>query len=453
MSDPLISVRQAKEHAVDDHHQTDMRSYEETVTATDVSDRIGDILRSAREEIGWQISELAQDLCVNGRYLEAIESGNYDQLPGRAYAIGFVRTYAGRLGLDTHEAVELFKREVATHDAEGDLAFPEPVQDRKTPIGAIIVLTIVLGVVIWGVISILNSDDTQEPGVAEVPNELAESTGLSPANPIVAETKPAETLTEEAANVNQQSNPNSERQTEIEQTGLAQVAQSSDPEVLPETESTTSNTSTSAAEEQSILDTVSSETLPASSEDATDIIAIATETNTEINSADSTDADALGTEEEGADQDPQPVVYGQVQGDVRVVLTATAPSWVMVKNSSGRTVFTRTLNKGDIYRVPNISGMVLRTGNAGGLSVSVDGNIAPALGPNGAVRSQIVLEPEPLVAGIQQIRPKPPAESQNTAPTPSTTSETSNSAVATPSVVQSNSATERPAAPIVKPNF
>lgn len=441
MSDPLISVRQAKEHAVDDQHHSDAPLADQSANATDT---IGNILRSAREEIGWDIKELAQDLCVNSRYLEAIESGDHDKLPGRAYAIGFVRTYAGRLGLDTHEAVELFKREVASHDAESDLAFPEPVEERKTPIGAIIILALVLVIVVWGVFTILTTDDTQEPGVAEVPNELAESTGLTPTvtdtppTDVTPDAQPIEAETSETVTTDVVAEPNPATQ------GASEANGATENQPAPQVETVSPQTNAGAvAIEEAILPATTSEIVTPVQETAPSV-----QENT--GSVETAEQNAeTATNEEAESAEPEPVVYGQVTGSVRVVLTATAPSWVMVKNSSGRTVFTRTLNKGDSYRVPNISGMVLRTGNAGGLSVSVDGNPAPSLGPSGAVRSQIILEPEPLVAGIQQIRPKPPAE-QATPVAPSAGSSTTAPAAATESSPTSES---RPSAPAPKPNF
>ena len=39
------------------------------------------------------------------------------------------------------------------------------------------------------------------------------------------------------------------------------------------------------------------------------------------------------------------------------------------------------------------------TGNAGGLEISVDGDIVPSIGPSGAVRRNILLDPDALVEG------------------------------------------------------
>jgi len=61
-------------------------------------------------------------------------------------------------------------------------------------------------------------------------------------------------------------------------------------------------------------------------------------------------------------------------------------------------VFARVLKAGESYRVPR-SGLSMRTGNAGALTVLVDGKAAPSLGPIGTLRRDVALEPEALLAG------------------------------------------------------
>ena len=72
---------------------------------------------------------------------------------------------------------------------------------------------------------------------------------------------------------------------------------------------------------------------------------------------------------------------------------------MQVRDNDGNVIWTRILRAGDSYRVPNRSGLTLLTGNAGALEVRVDGKAAPPLGAEGAVRRNIVLDPEKLAAG------------------------------------------------------
>ncbi len=52
---------------------------------------------------------------------------------------------------------------------------------------------------------------------------------------------------------------------------------------------------------------------------------------------------------------------------------------------------------GDRIAVPDLPGLTLFTGNAGGLEIVVDGRPLPSLGPVGAVRRNIPLDLDALL--------------------------------------------------------
>ncbi|HEY9567811.1 MAG TPA: DUF4115 domain-containing protein, partial [Thalassobaculum sp.] len=83
----------------------------------------------------------------------------------------------------------------------------------------------------------------------------------------------------------------------------------------------------------------------------------------------------------------------------RVMIRATGDSWVQVRDAQGAALFTRVLREGDVYRVPEQSGLRLATGNAGALEILVDGTPAPSLGSFGEVVRNVLLEPAQLIAG------------------------------------------------------
>jgi len=95
----------------------------------------------------------------------------------------------------------------------------------------------------------------------------------------------------------------------------------------------------------------------------------------------------------------EPQVYGSDNADARVVLRANQDAWVQVRDREGTLLLTRVLRVGDSYRVPNQEDLTLLTGNAGGLEILVDGTPLAPLGPVGAVRRNIPLDPDQLVAG------------------------------------------------------
>lgn len=87
-------------------------------------------------------------------------------------------------------------------------------------------------------------------------------------------------------------------------------------------------------------------------------------------------------------------------GAGRIVVKAKANSWIQVRdNAAGELVLTRMLMSGDSYIVPDRSGLILSTGNAGALEILVDGEPVPAVGGEGTVRRKIALDAERLKSG------------------------------------------------------
>ncbi len=84
---------------------------------------------------------------------------------------------------------------------------------------------------------------------------------------------------------------------------------------------------------------------------------------------------------------------------MRIVLLAVQDSWVQIREADGNLVGAQLLRPGERYRVPNRGGLLLLTGNAGGLELLVDGKKAPPLGPVGAIRRNVPLDPDSLLAG------------------------------------------------------
>ncbi|WP_137125001.1 helix-turn-helix domain-containing protein [Roseomonas sp. HF4] len=110
--------------------------------------RVGEELREARLSLGASVEDVAERLRINRRYIHALEEGRLKDLPGPAYAVGFVRSYATALGLDPDEAVRRFRDMTggAASGRNGDLVFPEPVPSRGVPAGALVAVGAVLAV-------------------------------------------------------------------------------------------------------------------------------------------------------------------------------------------------------------------------------------------------------------------------------------------------------------------
>ena len=107
---------------------------------------------------------------------------------------------------------------------------------------------------------------------------------------------------------------------------------------------------------------------------------------------------------------PAPAQPAAAQGPV--VLTATGPAWVQVKDG-GTTLFEGQLAPGQTYAVPATAiAPVLRAGAPEALRITVGNAVAPPVGPAGQVTSNVSLKPADLMRGPAQPAPAattPPA--------------------------------------------
>jgi len=145
---------------------------------TDMS--VGEILQRARLHYGQSISDIERALRIRASLIEAIESGNMEDLPGRAYAIGFVRSYAEYLSLDADRIIHLFKEQSVGDEAKVALHFPVAASESKMPALWVVVATLMLAVgvlVMWAAYQETDRTMVMEiPPVPEVMKERVETT-------------------------------------------------------------------------------------------------------------------------------------------------------------------------------------------------------------------------------------------------------------------------------------
>jgi cytoskeleton protein RodZ len=84
-------------------------------------------------------------------------------------------------------------------------------------------------------------------------------------------------------------------------------------------------------------------------------------------------------------------VFGAKGEDVHVVLKANRAIWLIIEDASGKRLATQSLNKGDIYRVPNRPGLRATVQDGGAITYLIDGVEKGVLGQPGNV-----LAAEPL---------------------------------------------------------
>lgn len=357
-------------------------------------DRVGDMLRAKRESMGKSIADVVDTIRIQTRYMEALENSRLEDLPDTVYALGFVRTYSEYLGLDPGEMVAQFKEESQGIKTGTILTMPEPIEEAKVPTAAIFFVAIVLAAVGYGVWYFLADRDSVVSQVApDVPASVASVAGQEASPPVVVLPAPAAgtTVTVES--------PTS--------AAPAAVAVTEGDTPPPAVESATAPTEPVApvatippatdppapAIELAVVPPAPATQEPVESVTVTQPPPAPAPAEPETVSVDTATAPPIVE----APRDPR--VYGLGNTDARVVITALEDAWVEVTDVDDARLFSRVLRKGDSYRAPNREGAKFVTGNAGGLSITVDGVTVPPLGPSGLVRRNVKLDPDLLKSG------------------------------------------------------
>jgi cytoskeleton protein RodZ len=298
---------------------------------------VGQDLRTARLRRGEDLATVSRALKIRKEHLEAVEEDRIENLPGKTYAIGFVRSYANYLGLDAVAVLDRFKQEISGRPVEHTPSIT-PIPDdepRRLPHGWRIVAGIVVVLLGYGAWHLFSTGSTQ---VAVPP-----APSLNP--PKAAPPKPAPQSTQTAAAA-----PNSAAPV----TSAAPVAPA--PGAAPSASMSAVPAQTPAVPKPDIAD-----------------------------NAVSTIGAAGGT------------VYGEQNKDPRVVLKAKGDTRVTVRSEDGSLYLNRDLKAGDTYQVPNLPGLYLATSNAGMIELSLDGKAMGAVGQNQEILGRVSLEPDSLV--------------------------------------------------------
>ncbi|NJM93132.1 MAG: DUF4115 domain-containing protein, partial [Rhodospirillaceae bacterium] len=112
------------------------------------------------------------------------------------------------------------------------------------------------------------------------------------------------------------------------------------------------------------------------------------------------EADIASTGEEVVEESPPQEAAAEAEGKAgKIVVRARLESWIQVTNVKKEVVFSRVLRSGETYTVPEEKGLMLTTGNAGGIEISVNGKKLKSLGTVGLVKRDIPLDAKKLQDG------------------------------------------------------
>lgn len=136
---------------------------------------VGEQLRLKREGKGYSLSEMANIIRLKPRQIQALEDGDYDALPGQTFVVGFLKSYANALGLDTDVIVTLYRKEEAGQLRAPQLAFPEPTSEGRKPGSNILIGTCIAAILaIGGWYYYLDDNKINMELVPNLPDQLAE---------------------------------------------------------------------------------------------------------------------------------------------------------------------------------------------------------------------------------------------------------------------------------------
>jgi cytoskeleton protein RodZ len=311
---------------------------------------IGTMLRRRREEIGQDLAAISAVTHIKPVFLKAIEEGRRKDLPGTAYMIGYIRTYADYLGFDGNRLINDYHADLAGQrkwvDKRAEPVEPPPAaavsQIQASPV-VVLGGVVVLALAAYGVWSIFAGKGETETAAIETPTEEA-----APADP-------APSVEPEAAKPAAPSPTNAEASAVAEPTEPAEEVPPAEavPAVPP-----------AAAEDQ----------VPP-------------------------EADVASTGEEVVEESP-PQAAAEAEGQAgKIVVRARLESWIQITNEKKEVVFSRVLRSGETYTVPEQKGLMLTTGNAGGIEISVNGKKLKSLGTVGLVKRDIPLDAKKLRDG------------------------------------------------------
>ncbi len=299
---------------------------------------IGKLCLDARVNNGLTQEQASALLKVRVKIIKDFENGDQIDLPGTAYKIGFVRSYARLLKLDSDLLVQEFKESLEVDNFREEYKFlsPEINNNKILPIGAVTSFFIALVVYSgWYYTDRNNAINMSSNNVLD---------------------------------------KQIEKITEIDKSSYVIIEENFDPKnSILSKENEGDEIKQSMLEEKANITEVKENiaTKPINSYPNNEKISSASsEVNTKNIEIQTNEMSAKANERDPSNE---------------MVLKAIGNSWVEIEDLNGNILMTRLMRPGETYVVPNINGLTFNTGNAGALSLSQGDVIVPKLGAIGEI--------------------------------------------------------------------
>ena len=158
---------------------------------------VGPQLRHAREKLGLSIKDVADQTRISTRYIEHIEAGEFGELPGRTYAIGFACNVAKVVELDQNDVAAMVRAELNTpsNSSEDRRQTYEPGDPARVPSGRLVWFSLfailLLGAGIFMTYRVIMAPAADMPSLLEQEQAAAEEAAASEAAAAAAEAAPS----------------------------------------------------------------------------------------------------------------------------------------------------------------------------------------------------------------------------------------------------------------------
>ncbi len=318
-----------------------------------IESSVGGMLKEARLKKGYKIEDVSKELYIRSSFLEAIESSNYDEIPEPPYGIGFIRSYADFLGLNSARIVQLFKEETDAKNQKDDVYVLEPQAEATLPNKKYLVISVLAVVLLYVAWLIYNRSQFEN----EIPTSSED---------IIAEVSIPQT------------NENFPLQVEDYAT-LEDTTNSGKQEKLPVIDAVEEATEPSAqviVNEGNFVETPKSEEVKELQKNEETKEPQNTE---EVNNQKEPEekvqiSDDSNKAEEQVSEVKEPKV--NTKKGSRVTIKVNKETWVEVKDNK-KLWLSKVLKAGDSYQVPAGEGTILSVGRFDAVDVEIDGKIVP----------------------------------------------------------------------------
>ena len=390
-------------------------------TEEDVSfdaSELGSMMREMRQAMQRDLKDVAQELRIRRPYLEAIEEGRLDDLPGPAYTTGFLRAYSDYLGLDGEDIVNRFKQAGIDIDRRTNLILPSPLEEGRLPTGSVLLFAALFALVAYaGWYYVSTGDQVAVDQVASIPSEYETLTTVSQSSGkemSIGDLSPSGAAIEPDAAAIAGATPE-----ETTGTGVAQAPDAAPRETTSAAAETSTTDDTSSAVETAALsraptgepreapEQVAPEPAPVSR------TAVATSPEpqpdpqvgapTGESTAESVTASAAPetpAASDGAGSNIAPAAETADLRDAKIVIKATEDSWVEVRVGRRKPLLSRLMRQGESFEVASRPGLKMVTGNAGGVAIEVNGTQVPPLGAAGEILQNVAIDAKALLGRL-----------------------------------------------------